>query len=159
MRPMRLGVWLCLLLSLPAAASNWSRRHPLRSPESRHLRLKAVDFYRSETLTVDAVQGKLGNQINSFAGLRQGGRKAQAQAAKVKAEIEAELRKMAPLAYADVFYADYVTSAEEASYITVDVVDRKDAKARMPFSPPPIGRPSDPHGLLQAWRSYAALGK
>ncbi len=139
---------LCLFTAFPASAA----RRP------RHL--KAVDLYRSDEITLDAARKRLMPLIDRYAALREsGGRRSLAAAAKAKIRVEAGLRAMAALAYADLYYADYVTPKGRSSYITLDVVDRKDRKARMPFRPRPWRRLPDPGGLLAAWRGYAALGK
>lgn len=42
------------------------------------------------------------------------------------------------------------------AFITVDVVERKDMKARLTFGPEPKGDFEDPEGLLAAWKEYEA---
>lgn len=43
-------------------------------------------------------------------------------------------------------------------HVTIEVVERKDRAARMPFRPPPSRKLGDPNGLLSAWNEYSELG-
>jgi hypothetical protein len=69
------------------------------------------------------------------------------------------LAPLAPLAYVDIYYGEYLTSAERTAYVTFDVVDKADVKERLAFRPKPRGpSASDPAGLLAAWKAYNDLG-
>ncbi len=121
--------------------------------------LKGVDLYRSDALTLRQVENTLGPDLRNYARLKGSGRAgSERPAEEARAFIERRLRELSPLAFASLTYSEYVTSAQKSSYITLDVVDRSAASARMPFRKAPQGSLSDPHGLLADWAEYQRLG-
>lgn len=121
--------------------------------------LKGVDLYRSAHLTLPQVENTMGQELRAYAALAASSRADSAKrAAEAREHIEARLRELAPLAFARLTYDQYVTSAGRTAYITLDVVDKEDAARRMPFRAAPAGQAADPHGLLETWRGYVALG-
>ncbi|MBI5209002.1 MAG: HEAT repeat domain-containing protein [Elusimicrobia bacterium] len=136
------------LLARPAAASSLSSTS-----------LRGFDVYGSTVVTEESLGGSFDGMLHDYITLRNDGRKLYlARAESLKAHVESELRSMADLAYADMYYGDYFTTSGRAAYITFDLVDMKDAKARMPFRPAPVGSVADPGGLLAAWQEYSDLG-
>lgn len=121
--------------------------------------VKGIDLYRSRSLAVEQIQQKLGSALNAFLYNRGDGRKSTLKTAgRLKTQIERDIRKLGDFASVELHYAEYVTSAERAAYVTFDVVDAQDAKTRMPFRPAPARQEPDPDGLLAAWQEYAELG-
>lgn len=122
--------------------------------------LKAVDLYRSDQVTLDFIEAKLGGVIRGFARQRGDTRKMlQKSSEGAKARLEKELSALGRFAYVRVHYAPYITSLERTAYITIDLVDEKHAAERMPFRPAPKKSVADPDGLLSAWRRYSELGE
>jgi hypothetical protein len=141
-----LAAWAALSWALPARAES-------------SVELQGVDVYRSAELTPEKVEAAAGHLIKSYVRLRATpGQRMAKRLQLVKAEIEKKLRGLGSFAYLGLSYGDYYTSAKHTSYLTVDVVDAADAASRMPFPPPPQGHPTDPEGLLDAWKKFNALG-
>lgn len=145
-----------IFLSLACAIS--ARSSPVWAQSTATL--KGMDVYRSETLTVEAVGKAAGPLIARYLRLRNSGtEKSFKFSEELRAEIEGKVRGLGKLAVASLYYGEYATSAEHTCYLTFDVVDEADAKARMAFRPAPTGRVKDPQGLLAAWRQYSDLGE
>lgn len=142
---------ICLLTALLSlAAARPSRSAPV---------FKGFDLYRSEALTEEGLAEPVSPMVKGYAQARAARSKGASKAAeRLKERIEAELRRLAPLAYAGLHYAEYVSSGEHAAYVTLDLVDAKDKARRMPFRKAPSEKISDPGGLLAAWKRYAELG-
>lgn len=122
--------------------------------------LKGVDVYRSVQLTPERLEKELGSMIRGYARQRGDSRPAMRKIADAaEARVEAKARTLGAFAYVDLHYGPYVTSAERTAYVTLDLVDAKDRKTRMPFRAAPSGSVPDPDGLLDAWGRYAALGE
>lgn len=121
--------------------------------------LKGLDIYRSEQIDLAKLEAKAGGIIRGYARMRADGRPAIKKSAdNAKARAENELRSAGSFAYLDLYYSPYISSAERSAYITLDVVDEKDRKTRMPFRAAPTGALVDPEGLIAAWSEYSALG-
>lgn len=121
--------------------------------------VKGLDVYRSRHLTAAQVREISGPLLDSFLKTRlENRRNTQRAVARLKGQVEAALRKASGAAFLQVHVGEYVTSAERAAYVTVDVVDPEDAASRMPFRPAPQGQTLDPDGLLAAWQQYADAG-
>ena len=71
--------------------------------------------------------------------------------ARVRALVDA-LKADGTYAYVAPSRATYFPSKD--SYLTIDLVAKRDAARRMPFGEPPVGVHADPEGLLAAWRAY-----
>jgi hypothetical protein len=122
--------------------------------------LSGVDLYRSDQVTLEQVQAKVGGLINAYIELQNGRKKVSVlkRAQQVKREIESRVAGMGQFAYVDLHYAEYFTSARHTSYLTFDLVDFKDAKTRLPFNVAPTATIPDPENLLAAWEQYSDLG-
>lgn len=121
--------------------------------------LKGIDVYRSEKVSSEKVEALLWRKLQIYTGLHGQTRAASVRSAvRIKKEAEDAVAALGDFAYVELALGRYVTSAEQAAYVTFDVVDRKDAATRMPFRPRPAGAVPDPEGLLAAWRAYSALG-
>lgn len=121
---------------------------------------KGVDLYRSNSVTAEQVEQKVSPLLQSYLRLRNDGRPGVLKnAEKAKADIEAALKGLGEFAYAAMYYGEYITSGEHTAHVTFDVVEAKDAKARMPFKPAPAGSVKDPEGLLAAWQQFSELGE
>jgi hypothetical protein len=121
--------------------------------------LKSIELYRSSELTIQQIENTLGPELRTYAQLRGSGRKAVEKAAEEqRAHLEKMLLELGPVAFAQIDYSQYITSAQKTAYITLEIVDKKDAAARMPFRKPPQGSRADPHGLLAAWADYQRAG-
>lgn len=147
-KPASAALWLALALLTPAAARGAPAGY------------KGAEIYRSSSLTLDKLLSKSGKLIDTYVEARMvGGRNKDKAAARLRAQIESDLAGLAPLAYANLSYSEYISSADRTSYIVFDVVDAKDAPARMPFRPAPKGQLPDPGGLLGSWQQYWELGR
>ncbi|MBI5631267.1 MAG: HEAT repeat domain-containing protein [Elusimicrobia bacterium] len=123
------------------------------------LTYKGFDIYRSRTATVEKIQKAVGPWIDSYMRMRQDGRPPVLRNAdRLKDRIEREVRRLGRLAFVNMHYAEYITSADRGGYITFELVDVQDAALRMPFKPAPAKSLADPQGLLAAWRQYYDIG-
>lgn len=121
---------------------------------------RGADLYRSQHLTVEAIDKKVGTLLSSFLVVRGQNRPAHKKAAeKLKLQIEGEIRALAALSFVSLHYSETFGAAGRESYITYDVVDAEDAGRRMPFYAPPVGKTPDPAGLLAAWQEYTRHGE
>jgi hypothetical protein len=122
--------------------------------------LKGVDVYRSDSIASEDIHRKTDHLVSAYVRMRNDTRKSAVKAAdKLKNQIEAAVRSLGETAYVAVSYNEYVTAAEHTAYVTLDVVDAKDAAARMPFRAAPSGKVADSAGLVAAWQRYAGLGQ
>lgn len=122
--------------------------------------LKGVDLFRSDQVSIEDVRQKVDRQLESFLRQRNDGRRSALKTSeRTKAQIEDAIRRLGKFAFVSLSYNEYVTSADHTAYVTFDVVDQKDAEARMPFRAAPAGSVEDPAGLIAAWHEYAALGQ
>lgn len=133
---------------------------PLPARAASSATLKGVDLYRSTSLTVERARADSGGRLESYLQLRSS-RKAGTEkpAVRLKEQIEAMLKEKHKLAFIDLTYGEYVTSAARTAYLTFDVVDEKDKASRMPLRPAPTGKTLDPEGLLAAWQQFSDLGE
>ena len=131
----------------------------LRAGAQTEPSVKAMDVYRSQTLTPARARAEASPLLGSYLRARlehhRGNQKVEAR---LKAQVEAKLKKSAGLAFLSISVNDYVTSANRTWYVTFDAVDAADAKTRMPFRAAPSGRAPDPEGLLAAWQQYSDAG-
>jgi hypothetical protein len=58
--------------------------------------------------------------------------------------------------WTDVAVVTYFEAGGQVAYVTIDVVERKDAARRMPFRAAPTGTVADPEDLSATWQSYEA---
>ncbi|MBI5884317.1 MAG: HEAT repeat domain-containing protein [Elusimicrobia bacterium] len=122
--------------------------------------LQGFDIYRSQVVTEPYVRQKYGALLHEYVLLRTDGRSSFSRRARtLKDKIEVELKEDGKLAFANLYYMDYWTTAGRAAYITFDLVDGVDAKDRVKFKAAPTGTPADPQGLLAAWSRYKELGR
>jgi hypothetical protein len=118
--------------------------------------LKGVDVYRTGQLSSEAVVARLGSLPDEYARLCVQGR--DRPAARLKKRMEAKVRAMGHFAFVELYCGQYANSAGRSAFLTFDLVDAADARARLPFHAAPVGRFSDPGGLLEAWKRYDATG-
>jgi len=115
------------------------------SSAATQIRLVAVDVFDTDTSTIERVIQRHGKALHAM--LQRGDA---ADADQLAAEI------MADGEYAYVKPALVTYYEKQASYLTIDIVDRRDAQRRMPFRTPPQGSHGDPGGLIVAWHAYEA---
>lgn len=121
--------------------------------------LRGVDVYRSATLTEEQVE-VLRPRLVLYTQLRDSRTKANQRAQlRLRKELIEKVSARGDFAFVDLHYGQYVTSTDHAAFITIDVVDKADAPARMPFRPAPAGRIPDPEGLLTSWDQYIEAGQ
>jgi hypothetical protein len=132
---------------------------PLTASAASSATVKGTDIYRSPSLTLDKINSEIQGRLYSYLALRtQRKRGVEKPAERIKAEIEDMLTKKFGLAYVEVNYNEYATSAARTAYVTYDVVEKADAAARMPFRGAPKSKTLDPEGLLAAWQQFTAAG-
>src|SRR5262245_55505310 len=132
---------LCLLMLVP-----W---RPSWAAEERTI--NSVDVYGTALLDADTVWKTLRADFDELA------RTISAQdfprIQEQKAKIADKLKAQGPFAYVAlspiIYYPPYA-----GLYVTIDVVEQKDAARRMPFRTAPTRAMADPDGLLAAWYEY-----
>ncbi|MDD5630321.1 MAG: hypothetical protein PHU21_14750, partial [Elusimicrobia bacterium] len=119
--------------------------------------LRGIDVYRSETVTSAAAARRLGPKVSLYVQRSNEGGAALRFAEGLKAELEAEMKRLGDFAYVGMHVGRTVSASAYEVTVTFDVVDAKDAAARMPFPSRPQGHLPDPRGLLAEWRAYWTL--
>lgn len=119
--------------------------------------LKAVDLYGSDALSAEAVSSRFGGELGRFAEADAAQRFE--ERARLARDIETGIAGMGDFAFVRLSLIRYEFSERgRPSYLTVDVVERKDAGRRMPFLPAPRAELDDPGGLIALWQEYEAKG-
>jgi hypothetical protein len=138
---------LCLAaLLLPSAASAVSSGT-----------LRGLDVYRSTKLSTEQAQETYGPRLTLYTELADS-KKTKAGADRLRKELIESVRKLGDFAYVDLHISRYVTSADNSTYATFDLVDADDASQRMPFMAAPSGRVPEIDDLSRAWEDYLATG-
>lgn len=118
-----------------------------------------VDVYRSVQINSQQISEMFSPLIRDYVQLKNQRRPtANKRADGLKDRIENLVREQGKFAYVKMVYTEYYTSAKHSSYVTFDIVDAKDVKARMPFKASQSASIIDPEGLLEAWNQYSELG-
>jgi hypothetical protein len=119
--------------------------------------IAGIDVWGSDAADAAAALAKLEPEVRRFIAAQAQRRADNGAATSAAAEraIEAKIREAygVPLAYAKVSLVVNF-SPTQVMYVTIDVVEQKDAARRMPFRPAPTERFDDPDGLLAAWHEY-----
>lgn len=137
---------LCLAALLPASAHASSTGT-----------LRGLDVYRSASLSTEQAQELYRPRLALYTELSES-RKTKPAADRLRRELIESVRKHGDFAYADLHISRYVTSADNSTYATFDVVDAQDASQRMPFLSAPAGRVPELDDLSKAWDDYLAMG-
>ncbi len=139
MRALAHFTWiLCLLLASAVSAA-----------EDR--KIDGVDVYGTTRLKADVVWKTLRADFDELARTisSQDFPRIQEQ----KAKIAEKLKAQGPFAYVALSPIIYYPPTP-GLYVTIDVVEQKDAARRMPFRAPPTRTMADPEGLLAAWYEF-----
>ena len=144
------GLLLWALLAAPAAAQS-----------SSSMTLRAVDLYRSESLTYEKVRAATGHSLDNYLRVAsQRKRESSGALERLRQEVLTKLKAAAPLAYVNISIQEYLISFERYGNVTIDAVDQRDAAARMPFYPAPKGAAGkDAETVLALWRQYVDTGE
>ncbi|HUQ04844.1 MAG TPA: hypothetical protein VM261_20220 [Kofleriaceae bacterium] len=70
--------------------------------------------------------------------------------------ITGTLQAAGDFAYVDSALVGYFEDGGMKFYLTLDVVEQKDASRRMTFAPAPAGEHADPEGLIADWQAFEA---
>jgi hypothetical protein len=141
----RMRAYLLVLLTACGAAAP----KPAASPPPPDPRLEHVDVFGSTQVTRDQVLAVAGADLAALV-----------TATETRDDsfsdhydaATAAIAKLGDFAYVEISPITYYKPP--AVYLTVDLVDAKDAKTRMTFAPAPTGDVPDPDGLLAAWSAY-----
>lgn len=138
---------LCLAAALLSSAASGQSTGTLRG----------VDVYRSAKLSTEQAQELYRPRLALYTELADS-KKTKPGADRLRKELIESVRKLGDFAYADLHISRYVTSADNSTYATFDLVDADDAPLRMPFLAPPSGRVPGIDDLSRAWDDYLAMG-
>jgi hypothetical protein len=113
--------------------------------------LKAVDVYGTDRIDAAWVKSKVGEKLQRYFDTEDEKESDRLEKEIVDA-ILAENKDLGWIKLSAVVYYDKGDVPQ--GFITVDVVEREDMKARLTFGPQPKGDFEDPDGLLAAWKEY-----
>jgi hypothetical protein len=113
--------------------------------------LKAVDVYGTDRLDAASVRSKHGEKLQRYFDTED-----EKESDRLEKEIiDAILAENKDLGWVKLSTVVYYDKGDvPLGFITIDVVERKDMKARLTFGAPPSGDFEDPDGLLAAWKDY-----
>jgi hypothetical protein len=120
-------------------------------PQPKAPVLKAIDVYGTDKLDAAWVKARYGDKIQRYFDTEddQEGDRLEKE---VSDGIISEKKEIGWVKLSPVVYYDKGDTPE--GFITVDVVEAKDMKARLTYGPEPKNDIEDPGGLLAAWREY-----
>lgn len=111
----------------------------------------AVSIYGTDKLTDVDLKEFLGKELNKWIDM---GFKGDSKAMDMQKKLARKVKDKWGFAFADWSMAQFMTSNGTAVHLTLDVVEKEDAKTRMAFLPEPKESFSDPDGLIEQWRKY-----
>jgi hypothetical protein len=115
--------------------------------------LKGIDVYGTTRVDVAWVKDHLGDKIDRLVATED-----EAEHKQLKTEITDAIRaQYKDLGWVELSGITYFKPEGQQAYVTIDVVEKRDLRARRTFRAPPTGDPEDPAGLLAAWKEYEAL--
>ncbi len=119
--------------------------------------LDGVDVYGTERIDVTAVRKEFAADFDGIAAAIQAFDRDRAIA--LKGPITEAIRARGPFVFVNLTII-FNPPPNAGSWITIDVVEAKDATRRMPFRAPPQGHVGDPNGALAVWEEYdRVIGK
>jgi hypothetical protein len=124
-----------------------------RPATAEERKIDSVDVYGTTLLDADVVWRTLRTDFDELA--RAISSQEYARIQEQKAKIADKLKAQGPFAYVALSPIVYYPPTP-GLYVTIDVVEQKDAARRMPFRAAPTLVRSDPDGLLAAWYEYEA---
>lgn len=113
--------------------------------------LKAVDVYGTTHFDAAWVKSKFGDKLQRYFDTED-----DEETKRLEKEItDGILAEKKDIGWAKLSTAVYYDMGDvPQGFVTVDVVERKDMKARLTFGPEPKGDVDDPDGLIAAWKEY-----
>jgi len=137
---------LFMLALAPALACGGSRPSASgATPANASPRLVAVDVFDTDPAAIARVVERHGDALRAIA---------EDPADDRVATLVAEIRADGDYAYVEPSLVTYFEP--KGSYLTIDLVDQRDAARRMPFTAEPGGAYPDPRGLIATWQAYTA---
>lgn len=115
----------------------------------------ALDTFGSPRINEEGIRGKFGKAIDEL--VRAWDEQDKAKYDHLAAEIQCSVMQSYGFAYAKVSLITY-SYHPSCHYLTVDVVEPRDQKRRMPFKKKPAGHYGDLGGLFKKWDEYMAAG-
>jgi hypothetical protein len=121
------------------------------APAPRLPVLKAVDVYGTDRIDGAWVRQRFGEKFQRWFDSQD-----EEESNRLEKEmVDAILAEHKDLGWVELRQINYYDRGDiPQGYVTIDVVERKDMKARLTFGPAPKGDFEDPDGLLAAWKEY-----
>jgi hypothetical protein len=123
------------------------------SPLKANAKFTAVDTFGSSRISESLILSKYGSKLDALSDIPETDPD---EFVRFRHELEDEIKNDLDLAYAGIAIITYFAPLS-GRYATVDVVEHKDAKARMPFLAEPKGKYQDPDGVIALWDEYQKL--
>lgn len=114
----------------------------------------AVDTFGSSRISETSLRQFLGKDLEAWFGKGLAG---DPNSLKLEEQLLERIQKKWGFALAKFSIMQFYTPGDLAVYITLDVVEKDDASARMTFLPAPTGELRDPDGLIKKWMEYEDL--
>lgn len=111
----------------------------------------SIAVFGSPRLNETVLKQVLGKELQAWLSK---GLKGDASAIQMEIALAKKVKDKFDLAFAEWTVMQFFEESDLAIHITLDVVEKSDAKRRMPFNPVPSETFTDPDGLLAAWRDY-----
>ena len=113
--------------------------------------LMGVDVYGTGAFDGSSIRSEFAEELTTF--LQKTSARDLPGSEEIEARMRAALAQRGDFALVEVSAVDYFRQPT-ITYVTIDVVERKDAERRMPFRERPSGRYEDPEGLIASWNEY-----
>lgn len=114
-------------------------------------KLDGVDVYGTDAVDVAAIRQEFAANFDGIAAAIEAFDRERAVA--LKEPIAAAIRKRGPFAFVNLTII-FNPPPDRGTWITIDVVEQRDAARRMPFRAPPGGHVEDPRQALNAWEDF-----
>jgi hypothetical protein len=142
----------------PAPASP-AQTAPPAPPAAAAKTFRGVDLFGTKRFTIEslraALKEKLGGDFDAYEAAWVGEQFDVAMP--LKKRLENAVKELGQFAFVDFSVIQYFEEGRP-SYLTIDVVEREDAAARMAFSPKPVDALPDPGGLIALHEQYEQVG-
>ncbi len=116
--------------------------------------IKGIDTFGSKRISSFEISKQYDKQISDFV---LAAKTQHPQFGDLKNSIEEKIKNQFGFHYVNLSLITYF-GTNSGDYVTVDVVEVKDAISRMAFIPPPVGHFDDPDDLISLWNQFLEIG-
>ncbi|MBI4387247.1 MAG: hypothetical protein HY551_07680 [Elusimicrobia bacterium] len=129
-------------------------------PAHAAYRFMGTDLYGTDRVGAADLESKFGDPIRLYFKKRTqpSGKAAEKEAEALKRRIEVAIRKAWGFEWVRLTWMEYFKQGDNNVHVTIDVLEPRDAKTRMPFRQAPRKSYPDPSRLLETWSRYLETG-